>query len=155
MASAASVTRFHRFKALQDVLGPAVPPGEDAPVLDAAKLVGLSALVPDAVVQQALHIVDAGDITCVQSEKGRRVFEVRGKQLTHLVLPHGAFCSCPYFGRRVLEAGELCCKHWLAVQLAMRTGTGVASTSTLGEDEFADWTRQRVCASPLLMPSER
>ena len=104
----------------------------------------LAALVPDPVLQQALRIVDAGDVTCVRSRKGRRAYEVRGKKAAHLVLPHGLYCSCPFFGRRVLEAGELCCKHWLAVQLAQRCGAGVASTSTLEEDDFAAWSRQRL-----------
>ncbi|CAJ1390738.1 unnamed protein product [Effrenium voratum] len=44
----------------------------------------------------------------------------------------------------VFQAGELCCKHWLAVQVARRCGVGVSSTSLLGEDEFLEWTQQRM-----------
>eukprot|EP00440_Ansanella_granifera_P047539 gb/GFBE01051490.1/.p1 GENE.gb/GFBE01051490.1/~~gb/GFBE01051490.1/.p1 ORF type:complete len:175 (+),score=41.68 gb/GFBE01051490.1/:1-525(+) len=171
----ASTSRVHRFKALQDLLNaldqkqqplaqqetlaidpskesaPAalVPSAAAAPMASEAALAGLSALLPDSVVQQALHIVDAGGITCVCSELGRKAYEVQGQKMSHLVLPNGLYCSCPYFGRRVLEAGELCCKHWLAVQVAMRCRVGVSSSSKLGEGEFLEWTRQRMvgCAT--------
>mmetsp|Transcript_136216 Transcript_136216/g.240762 ORF Transcript_136216/g.240762 Transcript_136216/m.240762 type:complete len:160 (-) Transcript_136216:38-517(-) len=151
--AAVAVSRIQRFKALQDILSAAgeVQGEKQDDVTSAARvpeaaLAGLAALLPDSVVQQALHIVDAGSIACVQSRRGRRMYEVRGKRFKHIVLPHGAYCSCPYFSRRVLEAGELCCKHWLAVQLATRCGAGITSSSTLGEDEFLEWSQQSFTA---------
>eukprot|EP00931_Biecheleriopsis_adriatica_P060314 TRINITY_DN36210_c0_g1_i1.p1 TRINITY_DN36210_c0_g1~~TRINITY_DN36210_c0_g1_i1.p1 ORF type:complete len:174 (-),score=29.67 TRINITY_DN36210_c0_g1_i1:62-559(-) len=163
----AAASRVHRFQALQDVLdalvmteastekaaeGILVPISVSAapPATSEVALAALSALLPDNVVQQALHIVDTARISCVSSSRGRRAYEVRGQKFSHLVLPSGLYCSCPYFGRRVLEAGELCCKHWLAVQVALRCETGISSSSTLGEDEFLEWTRQRMvgCATP-------
>ncbi|CAK9079967.1 unnamed protein product [Durusdinium trenchii] len=50
----------------------------------------------------------------------------------------------PYFSRRVVEAGELCCKHWLAVQVARRCGMGVKSTTSMAEDEFVEWSQKRL-----------
>merc|ERR1719440_34701 len=147
----AVTSRIQRFRALEDLLtteDSTCPECEPASTGVEAVLVGLSALLPDSVVQQALHTVDAGDITCVQSRKGRQMYEVRGKRSKHIVIPHGMYCSCSYFGRRVLEAGELCCKHWLAVRIAMKAQTGITCTSTLDEEEFSEWALQSFIAAP-------
>ncbi|CAE7211696.1 ZSWIM7 [Symbiodinium natans] len=165
----AVASRMHRFKALQDVLSALVVDEDDvagavqdiqreAPrELEATRapcsrqvmasevaLASLSVLLPDSVIQQALGLVDSKSIHLVTSQMGRKAFEVRGQKASHFVLAKGLYCSCPYFGRRVIEAGELCCKHWLAVQVAQRCGTGIGSTEHLQEDEFLDWTRQRM-----------
>eukprot|EP00435_Cladocopium_sp_Y103_P024173 s2296_g5.t3 len=50
----------------------------------------------------------------------------------------------PYFARRVVEAGELCCKHWLAVQIARQCGMGIAMTTLMQEDEFVEWSQKRL-----------
>ncbi|CAK0881681.1 unnamed protein product [Prorocentrum cordatum] len=92
----------------------------------------------------ALHLVDAGDSIHKGGGVPPEVYEVRGGRESHLVVSSGLYCSCPYFGRQVLEAGELCCKHWLAVQLARRCRVGLAASSTLGEDEFAEWMERRL-----------
>ncbi|CAE7312861.1 ZSWIM7 [Symbiodinium sp. CCMP2592] len=107
-------------------------------------LASLSTLLPDSVIQQALALVDSKSLHVVTSQMGRKAYEVRGQKASHFVLARGLYCSCPYFGRRVIEAGELCCKHWLAVQVAQRCGTGIGSSECLQEDEFLDWSRQRM-----------
>mmetsp|Transcript_40702 Transcript_40702/g.103600 ORF Transcript_40702/g.103600 Transcript_40702/m.103600 type:complete len:221 (-) Transcript_40702:59-721(-) len=158
--AAVARARVQRFKALQDVLATmsaarTVSGYQQLAQVDLeACLASLAALLPDSVVQQALHLVDAGDVVCVRSRLGRRFYEVRGKKFAHMVLPEGLYCSCPYFGRRVLEAGELCCKHWLAVQLALANpcipgasiSTGITVVSELAEDNFAEHARQRLVA---------
>ncbi|CAE6932564.1 ZSWIM7 [Symbiodinium microadriaticum] len=165
-------SRVHRFKALQDVLAALVVDEDDvagavqdvprdlsreAMEPQVSRLVGtrqvmasevalasLSTLLPDSVIQQALALVDSKSIHLVTSQLGRKAYEVRGQKASHFVLARGLYCSCPYFGRRVIEAGELCCKHWLAVQVAQRCGTGIGSSECLQEDEFLDWSRQRM-----------
>lgn len=160
--AAAARSRVHRFKALQDVLaamatagrGPAGEETQKQAEVEAC-LASLAALVPDSVVQQALRLVDAGDMVCVRSRLGRRFYEVRGKRFTHTVLPNGLYCSCPYFGRRVLEAGELCCKHWLALQLALASpalpgaasASGITAVTEFAEDDFIERSRQRLVAA--------
>uniref|UniRef100_A0A7S1F9R1 SWIM-type domain-containing protein n=1 Tax=Noctiluca scintillans TaxID=2966 RepID=A0A7S1F9R1_NOCSC len=133
-----------RMVALQDLLG-AFPnqSGETGDASTASILVGLSTLVPDEVLQHALQIVDTNGVTCVQSETGRKVFEVRGTKTSHVVLMHGCYCTCLSFSRHVLGGG-LCCKHWLAAQLARRGGRGIGSVSMLDDGDFVEWLRQRV-----------
>eukprot|EP00405_Crypthecodinium_cohnii_P033243 CAMPEP_0206532524 /NCGR_PEP_ID=MMETSP0325_2-20121206/4437_1 /ASSEMBLY_ACC=CAM_ASM_000347 /TAXON_ID=2866 /ORGANISM="Crypthecodinium cohnii, Strain Seligo" /LENGTH=177 /DNA_ID=CAMNT_0054029025 /DNA_START=63 /DNA_END=593 /DNA_ORIENTATION=+ len=114
-------------------------------------LTGLSALLPDSVIQQALQLVDQGEVSCIQSRRGRRLYSVRGKGVSHMVIANGLYCSCPYYAMRVIEAGELCCKHWLAVQLALAkltpNGTdgdslGPDRVQILEEEDFVDYIRQ-------------
>eukprot|EP00434_Breviolum_minutum_P025879 symbB.v1.2.022881.t1/scaffold2049.1/size91137/8 len=97
-------SRVHRFKALQDLLAALVPntgtvvQQEGIPIsrVSETALAGLSVLVPDSVVQQALHIVDSKGISCVTCEGSwrRSIYEVKGQKSSHLVLAHGLYCSC-------------------------------------------------------------
>lgn len=148
-------SRVHRFKALQDLLAALVPktgaptPAEGIPISSVSEtaLAGLSVLLPDSVIQQALHIVDSKGIsrtTCTEGSWTRSIYEVKGQKCSHLVLANGLYCSCPYFARRVLEAGELCCKHCLAVQIARQCGMGIATTTLMQADEFVEIGRAHV-----------
>lgn len=136
-----ALSRVERFKALQDVLGP-VPLAGDRKELPESLFAGLSILLPDAVVQQATHIADVGGICCVQSNLGREFFKVQGKKQSYIVLLHGVYCSCQYYWRRVLETGELCCKHWLAVQIARRSQSVITTVQNLDENEFVLWAQE-------------
>eukprot|EP00435_Cladocopium_sp_Y103_P022412 s2296_g5.t1 len=100
-------SRVHRFKALQDLLAALVPktgapaPAEGIPISSVSEtaLAGLSVLLPDNVIQQALHIVDSKGISCTTCTGGswtRSIYEVKGQKCSHLVLANGLYCSCQH-----------------------------------------------------------
>eukprot|EP00929_Paragymnodinium_shiwhaense_P064910 TRINITY_DN32595_c0_g1_i1.p1 TRINITY_DN32595_c0_g1~~TRINITY_DN32595_c0_g1_i1.p1 ORF type:complete len:172 (-),score=28.36 TRINITY_DN32595_c0_g1_i1:217-696(-) len=149
-----TASQLARHKLLQHALE-SFPSLEDAPANEAASsalndqvdagLLTLAVLVPNNVLQQALRLVDTGAVVCVTSTNGRHVYKVQGKKETHIVLAHGFYCSCAFFGHRIIEAcaGELCCKHWLAAQLFRRVGmpagtasSGGAGAATVEEDDL-------------------
>jgi hypothetical protein len=107
----------------------------------------LSHVVGRKTVQRALHIIDTKKIriykSCVTQRKVAEVFGTEyknGYKPVYLLFPEIPYCNCKSVMGQVVRAEKLCCKHFLAVNIAMILGK--AETIEITKSEFLKIIRQ-------------